>query len=58
MVLKQLDYTGTLLILNFIGNIKHRMMRFGYVMAVNVTIMSVNFQMNLWGLSKVMLQLI
>ena len=41
-----------------IGNIKLRLMNFGYVMAVHVTIMHVNFQMNLWVLLKVTVQLI
>ena len=33
-------------------------MNFGYLVAVDVTIMYVNFQMNLWVLLKVTLQLI
>ena len=41
-----------------IGNIKLRVKYFGYVMSVNVTIMHVNFQTNLWVLLKVMVQLI
>ena len=34
------------------GNIKLRVLNFGYVMAVDVTIMCMNFQMNLWVLFK------
>ena len=39
-------------------NIKLRVMNFGYVMAVNVNIVYINFQMNLQVLLKVMVQLI
>ena len=36
-----------MLIYNFIGNIKLRVLSFGYVMGVHVTIMYINFQVNL-----------
>ena len=39
------------------GNIKLRVLNFGYVMAVNMTIMYINFQMNLQVLLKVMVKL-
>ena len=47
-----------LLIFNFIGNIKLRALNFGYVMGVDMTIMYINFQMNLWVSLKVMVQLV
>ena len=47
-----------MLIFNFIGNFRLKVLNFGYVMGVNVTIMCINFQMNLWVLLKVMVQLI
>ena len=47
-----------LLIFNFTSNIKIRALNFGYVMGVTVTIMYINFQMNLQVLLKVMVQLI
>ena len=40
------------------GNIKLRVLNFGYVMGVDVTIMYINFQMNQWFSLKVMIQLI
>ena len=47
-----------MLIFSFIGNIKLRVLNFGYVMADDVTIMCINFQMNLQVLLKVTVQLI
>ena len=38
--------------------IKLRVMKFGYMMTVDVTIMYTNFQIELWVLLEVMLQLI
>ena len=38
--------------------IKVRITNFGYVMTVNVTIMYTNYQMKLWVLLEVMVQLI
>ena len=40
------------------GNIKLRALNFRYVMGVNMTIMYINFQMNLQVSLKVMVQLI
>ena len=40
-------YRKKLLILKIIGNIKLRVKNFGYVMAVDVTIMYINFKANL-----------
>ena len=40
-----------------LGNNELRVLNFGYVMAVNVTIIYVNFQMNLQVLLKVMIKL-
>ena len=40
------------------GNIKPRALNFGYVMAIDVTIMCINFQVNLLVLQKVMVKLV
>ena len=40
------------------GKIKLRVTNFGYVMTVDVTIMYTNFQVKLWVLLKVTVQLI
>ena len=47
-----------LLILEVISTIKLRVLNFGYMMTVNVTIMYINFQMNLQVLLKVTVQVI
>ena len=39
------------------GNIKLRVLNFGYIMGVNMTIMYINFQMNLQVSLKVMVKL-
>ena len=43
--------------LKILGNNKLRVLNFGYVMAVNVTIMYINFQTNLCVSLKVMVKL-
>ena len=40
-----------------ITKIKLRVLNFRYVTAINMTIMYINFQMNLWVLLKVMVKL-
>ena len=37
--------------------IKLRVLNIGYVIAINMTIIHINFQMNLWVLLKVMVKL-
>ena len=51
-------YKETLLTVEILGKIKLRVLNFGYVITVNVTIMYTNFQMKLWVLLKVTVQLI
>ena len=43
-------------IVKIMGKIKLRMMKFGYVTTVHVTIMHTNFQNKLWVLFKVTVQ--
>ena len=43
---------------NFTSNIKLKVLNFGCVMAVSVTVMYISFQMNLWVSLKVAVQLI
>ena len=47
MVLKCMKYTGKLLTFKILGNNELRVLHFGYVVAVNVITMSINFQQNL-----------
>ena len=43
---------------NILGNNKPRVFNFGYVMAVDMTIMSINFLTNRWVLLNVMAKLV
>ena len=43
--------------LKILGNNKLRVLNFGYVIAVDVIIMYIHFQMNLWVLLKVTVEL-
>ena len=56
MVLK-LDFIRKLLMVEIITKIKLRVLNFGYVIAINMTIMFINFQMNPHVSLKVMVKL-